>query len=83
MSTGSYYTDEDIVLGQIEAIRRRQREKWGLDHDRQHEPWEWLGLITQYAAAGRYADAAALCVAASLAERANQREQEQAPTPRP
>mgnify|MGYP003393704891 CR=1 FL=1 len=57
---------EDLIILRIEAIRTKQRGRWSLEHDRRHEPWEWLGLIATYAAAGRYEDAAALCVAASL-----------------
>lgn len=62
-----YIDTEDMVLMQVQAIRRKQRANYSAQHDRQHEPWEWLGLIATYAAAARFADAAALCVAAALA----------------
>src|SRR3990167_10440553 len=63
----NYIDTEDMVLMQVQAIRRKQRANYSAGHDRQHEAWEWLGLIATYAAAGRFADAAALCVAAALA----------------
>jgi len=62
-----YIDAEDMVLMQVQAIRRKQRANYSAQHDRRHEPWEWLGLIASYAAAARFADAAALCVAAALA----------------
>ena len=61
--------NEQAVMEEVIAIRSQQRERWTPAHDHQHESWEWLGLISQYAAQGRYPDAAALCVAAALAER--------------
>ena len=57
------------VLNEVREIRSKQRERWGLAHDKTHEPFEWLGLIVQCAAAGRLTDAAALCIAAEVARR--------------
>jgi len=68
LTTGPYISRLDIELVKVEGIVRRQRQKYTEEHDKNHQSWEWLGLITQYAAAGRYADAAALCIAASLSE---------------
>lgn len=52
--------------------RLRQMDKWSAEHDSHHEPYEWLGLITQYAAQGRYIEAAALCEAAEERLRATE-----------
>lgn len=56
------------VLKRVQAERSSQRKKWSSEHDQAHKPWEWLGLITIYAAAGQYVKAAAICVAAQECE---------------
>ena len=55
-------TNEAIEAVRIE--RERQKEKWLASHDKQHESFEWVGLIATYASQGRYVEAAALAVAA-------------------
>lgn len=50
--------------------RERQSARWSAEHDRQHEDYEWLGLIARYAARGEYVKAGALCMAAEEARRA-------------
>ena len=59
--------NRDMQLLRLDAVLRKQDEKWGREHDLHHDSFEWLGLITQYAAAGRWMDAAALCLAAEAA----------------
>lgn len=53
-------------LTAIDKERQRQIEKlgWSPEHDERHEPHEWIGLIAQYVAQGRWVQAAALCSAA-------------------
>ena len=58
------------VLQAVADERDYQRGRWGDVHDAKHNIFEWVGLIAQYAAAGRYVQAAALCVAAEEALRA-------------
>jgi len=57
------------VWGDVQKIMFEQSARWGLAHDMEHEPWEWTGLIAQYACAGRYVDVAALAMSAEVARR--------------
>lgn len=56
----------DRFLTAVDDERTRQIEKlgWTPEHDVRHEPHEWIGLIAQYVAQGRWVQAAALCSAA-------------------
>ena len=57
------------IHSEVLLERNHQVEKWGYEHDYQHARWEWLGLIIDYAAQGRYVEAAALCEAAEQVKR--------------
>jgi len=63
--------DKMPTFERLYATILKQEERWGLDHDRQHERFEWLGLIAEYAAKGQFIDAAALCFSAEIALIAN------------
>lgn len=72
MPERDYLTETDIRLIRLEGILGKQRREYGPAHDRRHENFEWLGLIVQYAAAGRWIDAAALCISADLVNSAQE-----------
>lgn len=55
------------VMQAVQDERDHQRGRWSEEHDAQHDAFNWTGLIAQYAAAGKYVEAAALCVAAEEA----------------
>jgi hypothetical protein len=57
-------THRDAAFAYIDHEREKQAQRWPLTHDVQHEIFEWVGLIATYAAAGRFIEAGALCVAA-------------------
>ncbi len=42
---GSYLSSRDMSLLKVEAILRLQKEKWGLGHDRRHDPEDWHELL--------------------------------------
>ncbi len=55
-------TEEALDVVRVE--RNQQKARWSTFHDRQHEPHEWVGLISTYAVHGRFAEVAALAIAA-------------------
>ena len=59
---------QDSVHLEVATERNRQVLRWGRDAD-VHSDFEWLRLITQYAAIGNFVAAAALCEAAEEARR--------------
>lgn len=76
-----HMTVEELIRVRIFAIREKQRRKgYDASHDREHvanDPHVCIGLVSQYMAAGRWEDAAALAVAFAEAAYLNEHPSEE------